>query len=366
MEDSPLSDLSFFKFPELTGHTVTNIVALFFLLALVVIATVIVQRRLQRRYNLKERREAFEHAAAEGRLPAHVREIMERLLKLSPHRDPFDLFRDAEAFEQAVQQFYDSDPEADFQAVASMRRVFHLNVMNPNLTLVSTRQLLADLPVRVIAKVGVETLDLYCALQDVNEAFLLIDVPEEEDIRSMLRESPRTQLIFWREHDGETVFDVKLEFAPAGGITLIRAAHAFRSAEASQRTDFRLTVDFPLTYVYIEREKLGNVRAGGPHVDLVKEEGRLIDLSYGGAAFTAPMALEPEGFAQLRFTIHEDPVHMMLEVLDRDRAEDGTWIHRGRFRGMSQDAKNRIYRHLSREQVVRLREKEAFRKKPGE
>ena len=135
---------------------------------------------------------------------------------------------------------------------------------------------------------------------------------------------------------------------------------------SSQRTDFRLTVDFPLTYVYIEREKLGKVRAGGPHVDMVKGEGRLIDLSYGGAAFTAPTALEAEGFAQLQFTIHDDPVHMMLEVLDRYRAEDGTWIHRGRFRGMSQDAKNRVYRYLSREQVARLREKEAFHKNPGE
>ena len=152
MEDSPLSDLSFFRFPELTGYTVTNIVALFFLLALAVIATVIVQRWMHRRSVLKEHREAFDHSADEGRLPASVREIMERLLKLSPHEDPFDLFRDAKAFEQAVQQYYDSGPEADFQAVASMRRVFHMNVMNPNLTLVSTRQLQADLPVRVILK----------------------------------------------------------------------------------------------------------------------------------------------------------------------------------------------------------------------
>jgi hypothetical protein len=362
---SPLSDLSFLKFPELTQEVVADIGWLFALLALTVLLTVVVHRWMQTRHLLREHRRSFERLSHAERQPPFVREMLRRLVALSPYRDGFALIRDARAFEAAVQRLFDADPEADLEAVARVRRLFHMNVMNPLLRLESTRQLLPDLPLRLISKVGEETLDLYCTLLDVNEAFMLVNVPEEPEIQEILRANPHVQLIFWREQDGETVFDTALEFVPSEAMSLVRAKHAFRSEEASQRVDFRLTVNFPLTWRYVERKKLGGIKASeGRALEVRHGEGHLLDLSYGGAAFVTHEPLASAGLAQLQFAIHQKPVHMILEVVSQSPTQGGAWVHRGPFRGMSQEIKTRIFNYLSREQVVRLRDREVFRKRP--
>jgi len=368
---SPLSDLSFFKFPELTPEVAQSIGWLFVLLALTVVGTVIVHNWLQQRSQVKEHRSSFERISHESRQPKYIREMLDRLVALSRAKDAFHLVRDALAFETAVERLYEKTSEDALQGemdiVARLRRIHHLNVMNPLLKLESTRQLLPDLPLRLIAKSGGETLDLYCTLLDVNEGFLLVDVPREADVQALLRENPRVQLVYWREQDGETVFRTLLEFVPSEAMPLVRAKHVFRSEDSSQRADFRLTVDFPLTWRYVEREKIGKIKTGaGQELAVRQGEGRMLDFSYGGAAFEAREPLAPGGLAQLQFAIHSTPAHMMLEVMAQSPAEGGVWVYRGRIRGMTQETRNRIFNYLSREHVARLREHEVIRRRPGE
>ena len=359
----PLSDLSFFRFPETTMETAASIMILFFLLGLAVLLTVLVQRLIHERNALREHRNVFSRVSGESRMQNDVREALEQLVQLTRYKHGSDLIRDAEAYERAVHTKIAADPAADPGALAAIRRAFHLNVMNPDIQLVATRQLTQDLPIRLIAKDGDETLDIYCGLLEVNESYFLLDVPLQEDVRAFLAKRPETQMIFWREDLGETVFPIELGITGSGDLTFFRAEHVFRSEDASARSDFRLTLDFPLTYRYMEREKLAKLKSK-PDQDhgLRTGEGHLIDMSYGGAAFATKESLPLRGLAQLHFTIHDQPVHMMLEVISHAHMQDGRWRHHGQFRGMSQDIKNRVYNYLSREQAVRLREKEAFRK----
>lgn len=368
---APLSDLSFFKFPELTPEVVQSIGWLFVLLGVTVVATVIVHNWLQARAFARTHRTSFERISHESKQPKYVRNMLDRLVGLSAVRDAYSLTRDALTFETAVEQLYETAPEdsvqGDMDTVARIRRIHHLNVMNPALRLESTRQLLPDLPLRLVSSAGGGTLDVYCSLLDVNEAFMLVDLPPDEDIREVLRENPRVQLIYWREQDGETVFRTTLEFVPSETMPLVRAEHVFRSEDTSQRADFRLTVDFPLQWRYVERSKIGKIKAApGQELDVRQGEGRMLDVSYGGAAFEAGGPLAPGGFAQLQFSIHKVPVHLMLEVMTQTRTPEGAWVHRGRIRGMTQEVRNRIFNYLSREQVARLRERGVIRRKRGE
>lgn len=365
MEDkpSPLSDLSFFRFPENTTETIASIIALFVLLGLTVLATVLIHRIIRDRHDVQYRRKDFDRVSSQGGMADNLKATLDDLVRLSPLRDGFDLVRDAMAYELAVARKVREDPQADLDALARLRRTHRLNVMNSNLTLVSTRQLLRDLPVRLIAKRGEECLDLYCALMDVNEGYLLIDVPPDKDIRATIQESEETQLIFWRDDLGETVFPIQLDVMPSGDVAFYRSSHVFRDEAAAARADFRLSVNFPLQYRYVERDKLGQAKAKrGAELGMLSGEGHLIDLSYGGAAFATADPLSQGGLAQLKFSIHDKGVHLMLEVLSHARLPDGRWRHHGQFRGMSAEVRTMVNHYISREQVVRLREKEAFRK----
>ena len=293
-----------FRFPELNTDALANFGWLLLLLAATALATVIIHRMLERRHARRARRHALERLSTELQFPHHLQQLLALLVRISGHKEGSDLLRDAWTFEHAVQRLYDEDTYADQEAVQELRRHFHLNVSNPHLDTESTRQLLADQAIRLIASVEGETLDLYCTLVDVNESFLLIHLPEEPEIHALLEANPSVRLVVWREHEGETVFRTPLEFVPSEGMMLVHAKHAFRSKEQMKRSDFRLAVDFPVTYRYVERGQLNKLSAAErQELDMRHGEGRMVDMSYGGAAFAADQQLSPGGFAQLKFSL---------------------------------------------------------------
>ena len=123
-----------------------------------------------------------------------------------------------------------------------------------------------------------------------------------------------------------------------------------------QRSDFRLPVDIPMTWRYVKRESLAGLKAEPGHqLPAQKGEGRVIDLSYGGAAFDCREPLGRGGLAQILFSLERQPLHAMLELVSQEQAPGGRWIHRGRIRGISHEARDRVYSFLSREQLARLR-----------
>jgi hypothetical protein len=67
--------------------------------------------------------------------------------------------------------------------------------------------------------------------------------------------------------------------------------------------------------------------------------------------------LAPGGLAQIQVSLDGHPVHAMLELIDRQKQADGAWLHRGRIRGITHEARNRVYSFLSSEQLTRLRER---------
>ena len=362
---SPLSDLSFFRFPEVTATIVQQIILVLLLMVVTAVITVVVQRWLHERAMRQKGRSEATRRASPQRLPQYARDILKRLQEVAKVKDVHALTTDALLYETAVHRLVPQANDEELQALAHVRRLFHLNAMNPNVALVSTRQLLPDLPVRIVANVGEDKLDLYCTLLRVDEQSMLIDVPYQEDIYRLLSASPRVQMLYWREEEGETVFRLELEPMRSGEMPVFRAPHALRAEETGQRKEFRLTVDFPATFHYLTRDQLNRRRLQDAGAHMVGGEARLVDLSYGGAAFLADRPLSPGGFAQLRFTIHDQPVRLMLEVLTH-QPQAGRYLVRGRIRGVPQEVRTRLFQYISREQVKRMREREVFISSPGQ
>jgi uncharacterized protein YjiS (DUF1127 family) len=364
-EKAPLSDLSFFRFPELTPEVMRNILLLVVLLALTVLITVAGQRWLQTWNRRRRQRRALGRIASAQHMPPATREVLTRLMHEAGADDAFSLVHDAEGYEAAVERLAAEADEETLEHLARLRRMFHLNVMNPEQALISTRQLLADLPVRLLADIGVEKLDVYCAVLGTDERHLLLDLPRNEEILHLLRAHPQVLLVHWREPEGETVFRITLEPIGEGAFPAFRARHVHRDAEAANRSAFRLSVDLPVSYQFLERSELARLRgARGGGRRLSEGEGRLIDLSYGGASFVAPEPLGDRGFAQLRFQLHAQPLSLMLEVLSRAPLGEGGFLVRGQFRGLGEEARVKLNGILSREQIKRLREKELLHIRP--
>lgn len=362
MKPSPLSDLSFFRFPDLTQQIVAQIVVLLLLLVLLVLAAIVLQRLVFQKNAARRRRRMLEEGSEVGRLAPPLREVLEKLAGFSAVGSAGKILHDPAAYEAAVAVLAERATAAELEALAKLRRAFHLNVMNPEVELLSTRQLLPDLSVRIVVGAGPDKLDLYCALLDVDERFLFFDMSYQEEVFGLLRASPAALLIYWREEGGETLFQVTLEPVPAPGeIPMFRARHALRAEDIAQRGEFRLSVDFPVRYQYLEQGALRQVRMGqGKEAPPRGGEGMLRDLSYGGAAFTAAGALPPGGFAQLQFQLQGNPCRIMVEPISNNPLPEGGVLVRGRMRGMPHEAKTLLYNFLSREQLRRLRQKEAY------
>ena len=362
----PLSDLSFFRVPDLTPDVVRNIALLLLLLALTVLATVLLQRWVQGWYRRRHRRTRFARAAGEPHMAPHVRAVLERLMRHAGAKDEFAFVHDALAFESAVADLAEQADDATLGALATLRRTLHLNAMNAEVQLVSTRQLLADLPVRVVANIGPERLDLYCTLLTVDERHLLIDLPPHAEIHRLLEAHPHVYLLYWREPGGEAVFRLVLEPIPDGNLPVFRAPHAFRAPDAEHRSAFRLSLDEPASYQFLERHELGRrVGRGGEAPPVRQGEGRVLDVSYGGASVVVDAPLDERGLAQLQFRLHGQPVRLMLEVLSREALTDGRWLVRGQFRGLGAEARVRLNNVLYREQIKRLREKDVLHIRAG-
>ncbi|HKI97292.1 MAG TPA: PilZ domain-containing protein [bacterium] len=364
-DKSPLSDLSFFRFPGLTAEVVRNIALLLLALALTVLVTVVLHRRVQHWMRNRRRRSQLDRFSSEHHMTPAVRAVLRKLMRYANATDEYAFIQDAEAFERAAERLVEEGDDATFGNLGRLRQALHLNVMNPEIALVSTRQLLADLPVRLIANIGEEKLDLYCALLDVNEDYLLIDLAPDEEIRSLLERNPRVFLLYWRERGGEAVFRLDLEPVGGGAFPALRARHAFRDSAAEHRNAFRLSVDLPCTYQFLERSELGRRLGRGGGMPSHKGDGRLLDLSYGGASLMVPEPLAERGLAQLSFEVHGQPMRLMLEVLSRAPMVDGHYLVRGQFRGLGEEARVRLNNLLNREQVKRVRDRELLRIRPG-
>jgi hypothetical protein len=361
----PLSDLSFFRFPEVTGEVVRNILLFALALVLTVLLTVLVQRRVQHWLRMRSRREQFDRFSSEHRMEPAARAVLKRLMRYSGVADEFAFIHDTQAFELAVERLAAEADDAELAALGRLRRTMHLNVMNPELALVSTRQLLQDLPVRIVANIGEEKLDLYCALLRVDERHLLIDLPHEQEIFRLLAEHPHVFLLFWREREGEALFRITLEPIEQGRFPAFRARHAVRDPETEHRNAFRLSVDLPASYQFLERSELGRLRGRAAEHRTRQGEARVIDLSYGGASLIVREPLEERGLAQLAFELHGFPVRLMLEVLSGSPMADGQHLVRGQFRGLGEEARVRLNNVLYREQIKRLRDKQLLHIRPG-
>ncbi len=114
-------------------------------------------------------------------------------------------------------------------------------------------------------------------------------------------------------------------------------------------------------YTYIQREALQQLReALGDTPTPVSGKGKMADLSAGGASFYSDRPLALNGIAQLNFNFHRQPVRLMLEVKSNLPLDDGRCMVRGRWRGTQGEGRTVLNNYLSREQMKRLREKEAF------
>ena len=362
-DQEPLStNLQWLRIPQ--GNTATITMFFFVMMAIVVtvLVTLLIQGWLQNLLNRLPHRGNGRANLIAQRLDPELRAILDRLKPDAESKHVEELLTDSAKFEHAVARHVERAPlQEDLSGFGRLRRRVGLTAMNPLTEVVSTRQLLPDLTVRIVASIGPEKLDLYCPLLEVNERHLLIDVPYQHEYFELLTQHPDVYLLFWRESDGETAFKVHLLPLHSGHISAFRCEHAMRSEDAAARTDFRLTVDIPVAYQFLDMESLAARKQGSKEVAPVRGEARLVDLSHGGAAFLSEAHLSEHGFAQLHFTLGDRPVRLMLEVLHQVTLPDGKILVRGKFRGLTPELGGMLHAYLSKEQFKRIQMHPALR-----
>lgn len=363
--DEPLSsNLQWLRFPQGTDETITMFFVVTLAIVLTVIATIFIQGWVQTLLDKIPRTPRKHVDDLLQRLEPESRAALELLMPLAGLKAPGGLLHDANLLEQAIARYVAQAPAPeDLSAFTRLRRRLGLTAMNPSTPMISTRQLLPDLTVRLMATIGSERLDLYCQLLEVSERYLLIDMPYDREIYSLLSLHPDVFLVFWRESDGETAFKVHLISIHSGRISAFRCEHALRSGDAAARQDFRLTMDLPVSYQFLDRGSLALHQQAGKEVTPVRGEARLVDLSEGGAALLCDQPLADHGFAQLHFslkdqTLKDRPIRAMLEVLTQTPAPDGKTLVRGHFRGTSHETRGLIHGFLTREQFKRIQMRE--------
>lgn len=361
-----LNDLSFLRFPELTPGVLQSIMLLFLLLALTVLATVVVQRIVLQQGERRRERARVEQRVAHASGGERGMHLLGELAAYVEERYPEQLAGDPARYEEAVERMLAREPQRAPE-LRTLRRGLRMNVMNPDVPVLSTRQMLEELPVRIVASMGEERLDLYCTLLSVDEQRLLIQLPFEEDIHTVLTRQPQVNLLYWREREGETVFNLTLEPVEVGHMAVYRAAHGFRDETAGQRAAYRLTVDWPVFYRYLAPEQLRSAREqGAKRPRPVEGNGRMVDVGYGGAAFSAPQAMQVGGLVQVQCTLSDKPFHAMLAVHTCAPQEGGRYLVRGAWRGMQDDMRALLSGTLQREQLKRLRQKELIHRRPDQ
>jgi hypothetical protein len=360
------TDLKWLRIPQGTSDTITMFFAVMMGIVITVIATLFLQGWLQKLLNRIRRKPVPYTNPMLQRLETDLREAAERLKPLAGVKNAEDLLHDTKILEPAIARYVAQAPLVeDLSAFSKLRRRLVMTAMNPNMEVVSTRQLLPDLIVRLLATVGQDKLDLYCPILEVSERYLLIDLPYQREIFDLLRGNPDAFLLFWRESDGETAFKVHLMAIQSGHISAFRCEHALRSEEAAARQDFRLTMDLSATFQFVDRQALALHKQTGQDVTAVKGEARMVDLSHGGAALICDRPLEERGFAQLHFMLRDQPIRVMMEVLNQGPAAGGKTLVRGHFRGLTPEASGRLHSFLTQEQFKRIQSREVIRVSQG-
>jgi hypothetical protein len=368
--NEPLStDLRWLRFPQGTPETITMFFAVLVAVVLAVIVTLLIQGWVQSLLDMLPRRIRKARAEEFRRLEPELRAALERLIPFASIKAPTDLIHDAASLEHAIAAYVAQAPlQEDLSAFTRLRRRLGMTVMNPAIKVASTRQLLPDLTVRVVATVGAEWLDLYCPILDISERHLLIDAPYQAEISNLLTQHPEVFLIYWREHDGETAFRVRLVPIHSGHMSAFRCDHALQTEDAAARQDFRLTIDLPATYQFMDRQSLIQHKPAAQDVVAIRGEARLVNLSNGGAALVCDRPLSEHGFAQLHFALRdvqpkgsavlERPVRVMMEVLSSNPTPGGKTLVHGQFRGISAEARGWIHSFLMHEQYKRIQMRE--------
>jgi hypothetical protein len=355
------TDLRWLRLPSANTDTIVMTLFVLMAVAVIVIATLLAQSWFQSllgRFPRANKRTANQQVS---RLEPELQELLNRLTPLSGLKSAWQLIQDPLRIEEAVARYVADAPlSEDLKIVSRFRRKLGLTVMNAAVPVTSTRQLLPDLIVRLVASIGTDKLDVYCPLLEVSERYFLVDLPYHRDLYNLLKKHPDVFLLYWRESDGETPFRVHLVPLESERISAFRCEHVLRSEDDGNRQDFRLTMDLPTNYQFVERDALMEHRQSGKEISATKGEARLVDLSHGGAALLCDRPLDVHGFAQLHFDLRGHAMRVMMEVLKLHEAPEGKTLVHGQFRGLTPEMRGRLHSALTNEQFKRIQLREAI------
>ncbi|HUJ76017.1 MAG TPA: hypothetical protein VL359_14230 [bacterium] len=354
-----LTDLSWLRFPVPTAGQYVGFGVVLLIIVVSVVVTLFLQGMWQRWRDSSRRRRRRHGSMILQRLEPELQALARQLAQALPGADAGALVQDVRAFETAVEHAMNSASGVDPAQVTRLRRELQMTVMNPHAEIVSTRQLLTDMPVSLTATAGDERLELYCSLLEVNEHALLIDVPYDHEVHGLLTMHPEVVLAYWREGRENPAFKLRLQPLQAGKLSAFRSQHAMLAPEIAQRMNFRLAMDVPVNYHFLSREQLAAYHQTHRELPTAHGQGRLVDLSESGAALVTPQALPTHGLAQLHFDLKGAAVRVMWEPLEAGVAHGGHLIH-GRFRGLAQEQRSVIHSFLVKEQFKRVKMRESI------
>ncbi|MRI83776.1 MAG: PilZ domain-containing protein [Nitratiruptor sp.] len=317
-------------------ETTTLIVIIFVLIFVILLLTGFL---LQRYLKSKNAKAFFVKFAKERQLTDKEIEILwEYAQKME--RDPMLVLEFKAPFEKVIDLYVKSDPNADQQLIADMRKKLDFLTQSPYIPLITTK----DIEIFQNGRLIFDHKAIDVALYDKDERFMYWLVVDGQ-LPEGLHPGQLVKIIFVRKEDGIYTLTLPVEeIIQEGEKVLIKLPHTFELYRTQRREYPRIKLDEPVE-VFIEdpqskeqKRFLGRLRdigAGGGRVCFPGGIDELKRLHYGDTLL-------------LRFKLDDTLFQLHFKILERD-LKPKLLCFRGSFVDIDEQTKGEIMEYVQRE-----------------
>ena len=265
----------------------------------------------------------------------------------SGYTEVMDFLKDTPTFESAVEKHIRQGKRETFDLIEKARARFQLRINNPGMDLVSTRQLFEGLSLQlIVSSAPGEVLDAPCQIAQIDEEQLTLQLPVDHAALGVLREHRQALLVYYRSSVGEVIFPLSLRVGEHPN--LFFASHCLLASLSPNAPRPGSTPHIPLHFTYVGPSQLEARKRGTSLRQAIHGEGQVLHLETRAMRFLAlpevdegSLPRQPNrhlavsGLAQIAFSLQNQALRLMLDVLRVTPRIDGSFLIDGSFRPMT-------------------------------
>jgi len=357
----------------LVQFPVPSTLTLYFLAGLVIAGVVAVlaldsyRRRKLRRERLARDWESVRVILEERGIFGDDAQTIERLLKTHLPREPLRGVTTREGFETLVSsevEAWHAIQQGNVEKLGirlrAIREQLGLDYVPPGQQIVSTRELHDGQWIAIAPADADEPEWIRVMVEDVNEAYFYVVLkPRTLAAPPLLHPGQRIRCTVFRDEDGRYAFETDIAAYDHPPPTW-RLHHTHDFVRTQNRADYRVRHDQSvMAHVFDAPLHDDGPRAGNT---ITRIPGRITSLSAGGCAmvFKQPVARRVRLVITLELPSGQ-PIETEVAIVGSATISGGRYLVRGRFRGLSDEDRDRIARYVTYRQRKRIALEESKR-----